>query len=302
MRHQPMRTHASLARTSNKSTAFTLVELLVVIGIIAVLIGILLPSLNKARRQANQVACMANLHQLGLATIMYTTETKYYPGDINTANGSTYAVWPTRLRRYMKGNQAVFRCPQLARDFDWTVNSTTPPVAVPADEGFGYKTGESLLIKDVAKFSYGYNDWGSYQEPATVPGGGTIHKDHSPKPADYQHGLGGDVNDPQGNELKASRVWRPAEMIEMTDIKVPFTATYCFNVDPNDPSQAPSDIHSGGSNVLWCDGHVTWKHQKELCLYDLKNTNVTYWSFKNLPQWTTVAPQWNNDHLALPPP
>src|SRR6266700_487558 len=84
---------------------FTLVELLVVIGIIALLIGILLPALNSARRQANQVACQANLHQLGIAIVMYTTETKFYPGDINTANGQTYAVWPTRLRRYMKGNQ-----------------------------------------------------------------------------------------------------------------------------------------------------------------------------------------------------
>jgi len=61
---------------SQKNKAFTLVELLVVIGIIALLISILLPSLGRAREAANRIACAANLHAIGQGFLLYAADNK----------------------------------------------------------------------------------------------------------------------------------------------------------------------------------------------------------------------------------
>src|SRR5439155_18006127 len=77
-----------------KIKGFTLVELLVVIGIIALLISILMPALTKARSLALTAKSGANLHNMGIAMTMYTQQYGYYPGHANFAS-KIYAVWPT---------------------------------------------------------------------------------------------------------------------------------------------------------------------------------------------------------------
>src|SRR2546430_2449657 len=115
---------------SKSKSAFTLVELLVVIGIIAVLIGILLPALGKARNAANKAACLSNLRSIMQMMQIYATSNREQI-PLGTASNSyqdSYAIafnngtvcWPTWGPLYKAGlmkNPKYMYCPSENRSY-----------------------------------------------------------------------------------------------------------------------------------------------------------------------------------------
>lgn len=150
-------------QTTRRSSAFTLVELLVVIGIIAVLIAILLPALSRAKQQANATACLSNMRQMGQALVMFANEHNGYlpkawfnnrpntttaqpdrsvlPSEYAASDSWGYRYpmygWDYVLLKYVKGSKAVYQCPS---DSDpairglWNNSQSNLPDAPEADD------------------------------------------------------------------------------------------------------------------------------------------------------------------------
>jgi prepilin-type processing-associated H-X9-DG protein len=240
---------------------FKLVELLVVIGIIAILIGILLPTLQGARKAANLLKCQTVMRELGLAMQMYAQTNRYYLpagrtgteafqfGSVQMPAGA-YCFWWMRLQQQ-----------KLIPGLD----DPTRGVAICPSDDTPYWPFQEYPNNKNLQTSYGINPFMSVANDV-VPGGDPPNPKRAPLGICDWYGF---------QQRKITGVKNTAEVILLGEVRQGWMVNW-FAPNTFEGAQAGSDWfdwdwyrHSkypgrktrGRSNVLWLDGHVSTVNQ-----------------------------------------
>jgi prepilin-type N-terminal cleavage/methylation domain-containing protein/prepilin-type processing-associated H-X9-DG protein len=261
-----------MCKHSSPRRGFTLVELLVVIGIIAVLIAILLPSLSKARRQSEIVKCASSLRQIGMAFQNYSNENKgYFPVAVfklatppPNPNMPQEMRWQDMLSKYLTKNVAngadditKFRLNSVL----WGCPAWTK----------AYQDYDESNFADRVRNGYGMQYYPLAPAPATVgglppaPPGNLAYIDYaSPSVGQFvkqskwgYHGAErGIVADSITHIIGTAATWSRS-----TSTFQPFVVTGNIYIDLKRhlaPTASVKECRSSrGANMLFCDGHVS---------------------------------------------
>jgi prepilin-type processing-associated H-X9-DG protein/prepilin-type N-terminal cleavage/methylation domain-containing protein len=264
----------------NHASAFTLVELLVVIVIIAALASLLLPALSRAKQTARLAKCKSNERQIGIAVALHLVDYGVYPIDYDYNSPVQFSpnTWVGRLKPYTGcgWNQGIFDCPGFA------IQLQTPGLS---------ESGRINMLEQTHASEYAWNRMGVVH---LVPAGPAGH-----------YGLGGMDSSALAfpgqfyqEPISESRVIAPSDMVSVGDAYsedlggsacLTLMVGYQMGTDATVKARLSArKRHTGVFNALYCDGHVT--HMKPSKFFgqtddDIRKFNNDHLPHRDLIQW-----------------
>ena len=237
-----------------KSFGFTLIELLVVISIIALLLSVILPALNKAKEAARRVVCSSNLTQLALANLTYAQENE---DKVVLATNSNGDLWLATILAYCE-NPDIKMCPSVKKEPTGLLNFSA---------GQGPLGGQWAVINPEDGTCYEY--WRSQTIDETI---------HT-----SSYGINGYAQNPEGNIFASNEALFFGKTTESMAFKIPLfapdiwrsgypasSASVGFTSTPGVYSDMLGRFvfkrHDDRNNITFLDGHVERVYLPEMGL------------------------------------